>query len=63
MRDKKRGPKKRGEKVREGRSRGIEEGKKAGRRRRREQRMESGGCCNAMTYVICLKKIRKRIHR
>lgn len=48
MRDKKRGPKKRGEKVREGRSRGIEEGKKAGRRRR-EQRMESGGCCNAMT--------------
>lgn len=48
MRDKKREPKKRGEKVREGRSRGIEEGKKAGRRRR-EQRMESGGCCNAMT--------------
>lgn len=46
------GKKERGESVREGRSRGIEEGKK----KEEKRGMENGGCCNAMTYVIYLKR-------
>lgn len=46
------GKKERGESVREGRSRGIEEGKK----KEEKRGMENGGCCNTMTYVIYLKR-------
>lgn len=46
------GKKERGESVREGRSRGIEEGKK----KEEKRGMENGGCCNAMTYFIYLKR-------